>query len=387
MDYPRRLAAVREVMGERGIDLLYLPRAANLFWLTGIRREPVQGTDHNAYGDWVAGGYIGLDGPVRLVAPRMGGAFFVEEAVGKPWFEEVRLVREPEDPLDVLRETLDAFGLRDGGRSVRIAVDERTWAQTTLAMQALVPGVVLSSASDFIAPLRMIKDDDELAAMRRAADVADRVFEVAVAALRPGVTEQEVAHEIDRAFLLFGAEYTSFPTGVYFAGEGPLDASGTLREGRQPLRHGDSVMFDFGGVVDGYCSDFGRSAFLGEPSADYVGVHETVRLAQAEAMKAMIPGRCTTAEANAIARRVIADAGYDAGFTHRLGHGIGVTVHEPPFLDGVDQTILQDRMTFTVEPSIILPGRFGNRVEDVVLVTGEGGVPLGNVDRRLYVVA
>ncbi len=272
VDYPRRLAAVREVMGERGIDLLYLPRAANLFWLTGIRREPVQGTDRNAYGDWVAGGYLGLDGPVRLVAPRMGGAFFVEEAAGKPWFEGVRLVREPEDPLDVLRETLDGFGLTDGGRSVRIVVDERTWAQTALAMQALIPRVVLSSASELISPLRMLKDDDELAAMRHAAHVADLVFEVALGALRPGVTEQEVVHEIDRAFLLFGAEYTSFPTGVYFAGEGPLDAAGTLREGRRPLRHGDSVMFDFGGVVDGYCSDFGRSAFLGEPSADYLYV-------------------------------------------------------------------------------------------------------------------
>ncbi|MDP9359494.1 MAG: Xaa-Pro peptidase family protein [Chloroflexota bacterium] len=386
MDYPRRLTQVREAMGERGIDLLFLPRAANLFWLTGVRREPVQGTDHNAYGDWVAGGYIGLDGPVPLVAPRMGGAFYVEEAAGKPWFEGVRLVLEPEDPLDVMRETLAGFGLANGGCSVRIAVDERTWAQTTLAMQGLIPGVVLSSASELLGPLRMIKDDDEIAAMRRASEVADRVFEVALAALGPGVTEQEAAHEIDRAFLLFGAEYTSFPTGVYFAGEGPLDAAGTLREGRRALQPGDSVMFDFGGVVDGYCSDFGRSAFLGEPSADYLGVHETVRLAQTEAMKAMVAGRCTTAEANAIARRVIADAGYDAGFTHRLGHGIGVTVHEPPFLDGVEQTVLQDQMTFTVEPSIILPGRFGNRVEDVVLITPEGGVPLGNVDRGLYVV-
>ncbi len=261
-------------MGERGIDLLFLPRAANLFWLTGVRREPVQGTDHNAYGDWVAGGYIGLDGPVPLVAPRMGGAFYVEEAAGKPWFEGVRLVLEPEDPLDVMRETLAGFGLANGGCSVRIAVDERTWAQTTLAMQGLIPGVVLSSASELLGPLRMIKDDDEIAAMRRASEVADRVFEVALAALGPGVTEQEVAHEIDRAFLLFGAEYTSFPTGVYFAGEGPLDAAGTLQEGRRALQPGDSVMFDFGGVVDGCCSDFGRSAFLGEPSA---GALERVR--------------------------------------------------------------------------------------------------------------
>ena len=387
VDYLKRLSRVRQAMEERGIDLLYLPRAANLFWLTGVRREPVHGTDHNAYGDWVAGGFVGRDGPVRLVAPRMGGAFFEAEAAEKPWFAGVRLIKEPEDPLDVLRETLEGFGLMFGGRSVRIAVDERTWAQTTLAIQALVTGVELSSASELIAPIRMIKDEDELAAMRRAAEMADRVFESAVAALRPGVTEQEVVHEIDRAFLLLGAEYTSFPTGVYFAGEGPLDAAGTLREGRRGLRHGDSVMFDFGGVVDGYCSDFGRSAFLGEPSPEYLKVHDTVRLAQAEAMTAMVAGRCTTAEANAIARGVIADAGYDAGFTHRLGHGIGVTVHEPPFLDGVDQTVLQEFMTFTVEPSIILPARFGNRVEDVVLITPEGGVPLGCADRGLHVVS
>ena len=144
-------------------------------------------------------------------------------------------------------------------------------------------------------------------------------------------------------------------------------------------------MFDCGGVIDGYCSDFGGSAFVGEPPAEYLRVHETVVAAQAEGMRALVAGR-HTAEADAIARRVIEEAGYGAGFTHRLGHGIGVTVHEPHFLDGVDPTVLQENMPFTVEPSVILPGRFANRVEDVVVVTPEGGVPLSSVDRRLYVV-
>jgi Xaa-Pro aminopeptidase len=147
------------------------------------------------------------------------------------------------------------------------------------------------------------------------------------------------------------------------------------------------VTFDFGCVLDGYCSDFGRSAFAGEPGAEYRTVHATVLAAQAEAMRAMRAGRCTGAEANAIARRVIADAGYDAGFTHRLGHGIGVTVHEPPWLDVVEGGLLQERMCFTVEPSIYVPGRLGNRVEDVVLVTEGGGVSLNEAPHDLVIVA
>jgi Xaa-Pro aminopeptidase len=384
MDYQRRLNAVQAAMAEREIAVMFLPRAANLFYLTGIRRHLEHGTDHNAYGDWLSGGYLGPDGPVQVVAPRMGGRFFVREAEGKPWVAGVRLIMEPERPIDVLKQTLAGFGV-SGGRT-RIAVDERSWAQLTIALRELLPQAEIVNASEIIAPLRMIKDDDELAAMQRASDLTDRVFEQAIAALKPGVTEFEVACEIDYQFVVLGAEYTSFETGVFFITGNLTGGEGTIRSSQRALQPGDSVMFDFGGVVEGYCSDFGRSAFVGEPPAEYLTVHQTVVTAQAEAMRAMIAGRCTAAQANAIARRVIADAGYDAGFTHRLGHGIGVTVHEPPFLDGVDEVVLQERMTFTVEPSIILPGRFGNRVEDIVVVTPQGGRPLSNVDRKLYVI-
>lgn len=386
MDFAGRLRRVQAAMAERGIDLMYLPPAANLFYVAGIRRHLVHGTDHNAYGDWICGGYIGREGPVRVVAPRMGGEFYLAEAEGKPWIGDVRLVRESEAPLDVLRQTLAGFGVGTGAANRRISVDERTWAQTMLALRELAPDAALSPASEILTPMRMIKDVDELAVMQRASDVTDAVFAKALAALRPGVTEVEVASEIDYQFAVHGAEYTSFETAVFITGERPAAEPGTVRTSRRQLQPGDSIMFDFGCVVDGYCSDFGRSAFLGEPPAEYRRVHETVVRAQAEAMRAMVAGRCTAAHANAIARGVIADAGYDAGFTHRLGHGIGVTVHEPPFLDGVDEITLQENMTFTVEPSIIFWDRFGNRVEDVVIVTPEGGRPLSNADRGLYVI-
>jgi Xaa-Pro aminopeptidase len=384
MDYPRRLRSVQAAMAERDIALMYLPRAANLFYLTGIRRHLEHGTDHNAYGDWLSGGYLGQDGAVQVLAPRMGGAFFVAEAEGKPWVAGVRLIVEGERPIDVLKQTLAGFGVT-GGKG-RIAVDERSWAQLTIALRELYPEVEVVNANEIIAPLRMIKDDDELAAMQRASDLTDRVFERALAALKPGVTEFEVAHEIDYQAVALGGEYTSFETGVFFITGNLTGGEGQTRSRQRKLQPGDSIMYDFGLVLDGYCSDFGRSAFLGEPPAEYVKVHDTVVRAQAEAMAAMVAGKCTAAEANRIARRIIADAGYDQGFTHRLGHGIGVTVHEPPFLDGVDESVLKERMTFTVEPSIILRGRFGNRVEDVVVVTEQGGRPLSNVGRQLYVI-
>jgi Xaa-Pro aminopeptidase len=146
------------------------------------------------------------------------------------------------------------------------------------------------------------------------------------------------------------------------------------------------VAFDFGCIYQGYASDFGRTAFAGDPPAEYLRMHKLVTDAQRAAMDVMIAGQISAAKANEAARRVIEQGGYGAEFNHRLGHGIGVTVHEPPFLDLVDPTILQDGMTFTVEPSIRIPGGYHNRVEDVVLVTPTGGVSLYQTGRQLYLV-
>ena len=137
------------------------------------------------------------------------------------------------------------------------------------------------------------------------------------------------------------------------------------------MPEGTSVMFDFGGVVDGYCSDFGRTIYCGEPPADYVEIYE-VMLAAQEAGRAAASAGTPAREVNAACRKPIEDAGLGEHFRHRMGHGIGMDVHERPFISPEDATPLEAGMTFTDEPSIIIPGRFSLRIEDIV-VCDEGG--------------
>jgi D-alanyl-D-alanine dipeptidase len=145
-----------------------------------------------------------------------------------------------------------------------------------------------------------------------------------------------------------------------------------LKASRRVLQHGNSLSFDFGSTLDGYCYDFGRSVFLGEPPAEYRRVHALVMQAAATGIAALQDGARTAQEVDALARDVIADAGYGQWFRHRLGHGIGLDVHEPPYLDSGDTRVLERGMCFTVEPSIRLWGRAHIRVEDVVVVKPDG---------------
>jgi Xaa-Pro aminopeptidase len=381
LDYMNRLKNARLRMAENNIGLMFLNVGANLFFLTGFRRNEPHSTDVNTYGDWAVGGFIGLQGSIALTAPRMDSQNYIARAENKPWFDSVRVVLESEDPLDVMRQILGRFDLR----GKKVAVDDHAWAETVFAFRRLMPETELVLASDIIAPLRMIKGEAELDLMRKAGQITDAVFQKALARLKPGVTELDIENEIDYQFRLMGAEYNSFVTDVSFdsPGEGGNE---TGPASPKKLAPGCSVTFDLGCVYEGYCSDFGRSAFVGEPPAEYLKVHELVLRAQREAMQAMKAGQITAEQANTIARSVVEAEGYGPYFTHRLGHGIGVTVHERPYLDTGQRTVLQAGMTFTVEPSINIPNGFKNRVEDVVLVAETGAVSLYTTDHRLYIV-
>ena len=382
IDYAARLQTVRAQMVAQNIGLLFLPPGANLFYLTGVRRQEQGGTDHNAYADYVVGGYIGQTGGVLLLAPRMGGGYYRAEAQEKPWIEEVRPIVEAEDPLDVLAATLKRFDLH--GR--KIVVDDHAWTQSLFAIRKFLVDAEIVMASTLFNPLRRIKSDEELAIMRKAGEITAQAFALAMKRLQRGITEIEIASEVDYQFKALGAEHTSFVTGIFFGGEAHERNTVTGGSSRKVLQPGTSVMFDIGCVYEGYCSDFGRSAYCGEPPAEYLKIHDLILSAQRTGIDAMKAGQATGAQVNKLARAVIEDAGYGQYFTHRLGHGIGITVHEPPWLDVVEQTVLQSNMTFTVEPSIIIPGRFANRVEDIIAVTPAGGQSLYNADHRLYLV-
>ena len=192
---------------------------------------------------------------------------------------------------------------------------------------------------------------------------------------------RDVALNVDYQLRKHGADDSSVQSVLVFTQPGgPPSTSG------RPLMAGEWFTFGYGCRALGYSSDFGRAAFAGEPSAEYRTIHATVLAAQAAGMQTMKAGQVTGAQVDEISRQVIIDAGYGPYFPHRLVHGLGIKVHERPFLDAADDTVLQAGMTFTVEPSIRIPGTCANRVEDVVLVTEDGGVFLNECPRDLYVV-
>ena len=250
----------------------------------------------------------------------------------------------------------------------------------------MLPEATWISASDILAPLRMLKDEDEIEVMRRASRLADQVLDAVTPHLRPGVTELDVALEVNAQMERLGSNGPSFITNVFTIG--PHEAR-QLREvtSRRPLVDGVSLSFDFGCVLDGYCSDFGRTVHIGEPPAEFRRAYDTVIAAHDAAIRDMRAGAITAERANAVARQVVEEAGYGEYFRHRLGHGIGLDVHEGPFLTEGDQTVLQEGMTFTVEPSIYWIGRLGARIEDVVIVRPHGGETLNEASTELRVVA
>jgi len=370
MDYEGRLSRVREAMREKGIALMYLRRGANLFYLTGIKRKGPELTDSNSYGDYIHGAYITLTGGITVVAPRMGASGWQRQAEGKPWITRVRILDESERPKEVLREVIGQLNMRGKG----VAIEERAWAHTVLLFRQMMPYSKLSNASEIIDPMRMIKDGDEIEVMKKAGEITDRVYGKVVDGLERGMTEIDVASAIDYEFRKQGAEYNSFVTGVRFRSPSHPWALGESPDEPRVLEDGDTISFDFGCVYEGYCSDFGRTVFVGDPPAKVREIHDLVMTAQGTTIEQMKAGELTCEQLDSVARGIIERAGYGDNFVHRLGHGIGLTVHEPPYLYIPDRTLLAEGMTFTVEPSVLLFGEWSARVEDVVLVTKTGGV-------------
>ncbi len=360
-DYAGRRTAVEQRMLDRRIDLVFLPISGDLEYLTGVpRREPSFGNISYRHG-WVAGGFFAPGRDPVLMLPRM----ITEFELDAPVRPEIVVVRETDDAHRLLTETLGRFSTVK-----RLAVGARTWAETVVELQRALQGPELSNADQLISPLRQIKDSAELDAMRRAAEIVDQVMGLISPKVRPGVTEIELAAEINLEMKRRGSRIESFDTGVISISRQDQRDAGT-RVSTAPIRQGTSVSFDFGAVVDGYCSDFGRTIFVGEPDDEFAHAYELVIEAQTAGMAAVKPG-VTAAAVDRATRRVIEEAGYGKWFRHRTGHCIGLDVHEYPFISEEDETPLQPGMTFTIEPSIFRPGVVGARIEDVIVCEAGG---------------
>ncbi len=265
-----------------------------------------------------------------------------------------------------------------GVRSLAIEADSMT-AGFRDKLAGGIPRTGIVSTSGMVAALRLLKDRGEVARIRRAIACAEKAFLSVFATLSPDKTEKEVADDLDYAMRRFGAQCASFPPIVAV---GPRSALPHAPATGQMIGERGFMLIDWGARVDLYVSDLTRMVIRGKLSAKLRRVYSVVLEAQSKAIAAIRPGT-TAKEVDAVARGIITDAGLGRRFTHGLGHGIGLNVHESPRLSALSDTVLQPGMVVTVEPGVYLPGWGGVRIEDDVLVTRRGCEVLTSAAKRL----
>jgi Xaa-Pro dipeptidase len=380
VEHDRRLKAFQERLAAVA-DLAFLPRSADLQYLTGVPRDVPNFGAVLHPGAWLEGAWLTPTAEPVLALPRMTAEF---GGLASLPGVQLHVLQDHDDPARMVRGFLSAFALPE---HPRIAIGDATHGSTVSALHRLLPTATFLSATEVLQPLRVVKGDDEIDVMRRAGAITEAAFASVLEKLAHGMTELDVVSEVDHQLRRHGSLGPSFTTSLYTSGpHHPLLFGQREATWKRSLTPPVSILFDFGAILDGYCYDFGRTVFFGEPDAATRAIFDLVMASQAAGIAALRAGRATAAEADRAARAVIVDGGYGEAFRHRLGHAIGLDVHEPPFLTAGDDTVLQEGMLFTVEPSITRFETFSARVEDVVAVRSDGGEPLTTGYRDLLIV-
>jgi len=365
-DYAERRHRLSETMRAEGVDALFVGLSSDLEYLSGVERGiPFFGQSSYPHG-WVAGGFFRPDADPVFVLPRMVVVF--------------DLPVRPDGEIVVVNETDDGFAAFERvakglGVAGTVAIGDRLWGETVLNLGRVFGFDRLRTGSSLVNALRRVKTAEELDAMGRACRTVEQAMAAVTPLVQPGVTMAQLREEVELQLRRAGSLTPSFATHV-FTGMDPDSLDSSTGTAHAPVGNDTAVLFDFGGVVDGYCSDFGRTVVTGEPSAALLEAN-AVMLAASEAGRAACRPGALARDVNAACRAPIEDAGLGEHFRHRMGHGIGLDVHERPFLSPEDETPLDAGMTFTDEPSIIIPSSFGLRIENIV-VCAEGGARVLN---------
>jgi Xaa-Pro aminopeptidase len=347
-----RLTKLRAILPEQDIDAVLISQPENRRYLSG---------------------FTGSAGWLVITAERamMVTDFRYYEQVGReaPDFELAKIKTRVADLLPELLADLDVKRL--GFESQHLTVEQ-------LNTFKAAEGVEWLPLENTVEKIRAVKDENEIDALRRSAALNDDAFTHLLEVIEPGMTEREAAWEIEAYMRTHGASKVAFDLIV---AAGPNGALPHARPGDQAIQPGMPVVVDIGCVVDDYCSDMTRTFCLGEASPRYLEVWNLVLQAQ-EAAKAVIRAGTTGVEADAAAREVIVEAGYGDYFGHGLGHGVGLAVHEGPGASRLSKDTFEAGMSLTIEPGIYLPGEFGVRHEDLVVIGEDGIEILTNTPKR-----
>jgi len=317
---------------------------------------------------------IPADGPVALVVPKLEAPGFAGAPLDELGVEVITWV-DGDDSYSLAADRLRGAD--------RVAVSDFTPALHVLAVRDAMPKAEQVLAGPIVRELRMRKDAAEIEALRKAGAAIDRVHARVGEWLRPGRTEAEVGADLAAAIVEEGHVLADF----VIVGSGPNGASPHHAVSDRVIEAGEVVVVDIGGpVAEGYCSDSTRTYAVGEPrDADVAATYAVLQQAQQAAVDAVRPGVCAES-VDAAARDMIAVAGFGDLFIHRTGHGIGLDVHEEPYIVSGNGLLLEPGMAFSIEPGLYQPGRWGARIEDIVVVTDDGVESMNSRPHELVVL-
>jgi len=357
-----RWRRAQDAAARDGIDALVITPGADLRYLTGYDAKPLER---------LTAFLVPASGDPLLIVPELE----LRAARASGIDMEIAAWAETDDPFTLVAERLAG--------TARIAVDDHIWGIRLLTLQERLPQASFSPAGRLIAPLRAIKEPDEVAALREAAGAIDRVHARMGEWLRPGRTEREVGADIARAIIDEGHVRVDF----VIVGSGSNGASPHHEVSDRVIRAGEPVVVDIGGTMpSGYCSDSTRNYVAGGPApTEYCEAYAVLVEAQEAQRVYACPG-VTAESVDEVGRAMLRDAGYGDLFIHRTGHGIGLETHEEPYIVAGNQTVLQAGMAFSIEPGFYVDGHYGARIEDIVVATDEGLDVLNQSPRDLLIL-
>lgn len=385
--YASRLEAAQQALPAEDAAALLVGVGADLQWLTGYGAKDLERLTMLI---------VPAAGRATLVVPRLERAAAETPTAVQAKLVDVVTWEETEDPFELVAARLDAsdsrpeiqLGALGGawGRLGGLLVSDRLWATFLLRLQSAVPDAAFGLASAVLGPLRAVKDVDEIALLREAAHAADRVVQQIAKGRLIGRSEAQVAREVRDRLVDEGHDFASF----WIIASGPNGASPHHEPTDRVIEAGEPIVVDIGGSLSGYCSDITRTLWVTgdvniRPTDEYVHLYEVLQRAQAAGTAAVQPGvECQ--EIDRATRSVIAEAGMGELFIHRTGHGIGLEGHEDPYMVEGTAEPLAVGNAFSIEPGIYVEGRFGARIEDIVVCSADGADVLDEVTRDLLVV-
>jgi Xaa-Pro aminopeptidase len=353
-----KINSVRDRMRDNNVDLVALGPGTHMNWLLGF----------NPYPD---------ERPCMLLIGKQKEAFLMpsvnEEGMRSKTDIPMRCWNDENGPDKALSEAIEFTGSSD---AKHIAIDEAMRSHFALILLESLSNPSYEFTNSTVGALRMRKDDNEYSNLKENALIDDRAMQAGFAAIKEGVTEIEIGEAINKHFISEGAKPQ-----FCIVGSGPNGAFPHHHTGDRKVQYGDVVLIDIGGRKGTFPSDMTRMSVLGEPPEEYHEVHSIVERAVQAAMKAAKPG-VMAKEVDAAARGVITEAGYGEYFVHRTGHGLGIDIHEPPYITATSEVVLDEGMVFSIEPGIYLQGRFGVRLEEIVILRSDGPEILSELSRK-----